>query len=150
MSLSIRPITLREAQAYVRQFHRHHRPSAGGCFALGVVDAEGELHGVVMAGRPINRTLDDAFTLEVTRCCTDGTRNAPSKLYAAVRRVGQAMGYRKIMTYTLPAEGGASLRGAGYQQVALITGHPWNGPLRGRPRRDDHPQADKWRWETAL
>jgi hypothetical protein len=148
--LTIRPITVKEAQAFVRQYHRHHKPPCGCRFALAVVDAEGAWHGVAMANRPVSRVLDDGLTLEVSRCCTDGTPNACSKLYGAVRRVAQAMGYRKVVTYTLPEEGGASLRGAGYQQMALIKGHSWHTPTQGRNRTDDHPQGDKWRWEVTL
>jgi hypothetical protein len=150
VTLIIRPITVKEAQAYVRQYHRHHKPPCGCRFALQVVDEDGQIHGVAMANRPVARALDDGLTLEVSRCCTDGTPNAPSRLYGAVRRVAQAMGYRKIVTYTLPEEGGASLRAASYQQVALIKGHPWHTPTSGRPRTDDHPQGDKWRWEVEL
>jgi hypothetical protein len=98
----------------------------------------------------VSRMLDDGLTLEVSRCCTDGTPNACSKLYGAVRRVAQAMGYRKVVTYTLPEEGGASLRGAGYQQMALIKGGSWHTPTQGRNRTDDHPLGDKWRWEVTL
>ena len=150
MTLRIRPITVKEAQAYVRQFHRHHRPPCGCRFALQVLDEHGEIHGVAMGNRPVSRVLDDGLTLEISRVCTDGYPNAPSKLYGAMRRVAQAMGYQKIVTYTLPEEGGASLRAAGYQQMALIKGHPWHTPTQGRHRRDDHPQGDKWRWEVAL
>ena len=59
---------------------------------------------------PVSRYLDDGHTLEVNRLCTDGTKNACSFLYAAAWRAARAMGYRKIVTYILDTESGASLR----------------------------------------
>ena len=149
MTLTVRPVTVKEAQAFVRQYHRHHKPPGGCRFALAVVEGD-IMHGVAIACRPVSRVLDDGLTLEISRCCTDGYPNACSKLYGAVRRVAQAMGYRKVITYTLPVEGGASLRAASYQQTALIKGHSWHTPTQGRHRKDDHPMGDKWRWEAAV
>ena len=37
------------------------------------------LCGVAICGRPVARYLDDGLTLEILRCCTDGTYNACSK-----------------------------------------------------------------------
>lgn len=64
--LRLRPISLRDANEYVRQHHRHHKPVAGHKFSIGC-EADGELVGVIIAGRPVSRYLDDGFTLEVTR-----------------------------------------------------------------------------------
>lgn len=63
--LRLRPISLRDANEYVRQHHRHHKPVAGHKFSIGC-EADGELVGVIIAGRPVSRYLDDGFTLEVT------------------------------------------------------------------------------------
>ena len=57
------------------------------------------------------------MTLEVTRLCTDGTKNACSFLYGKAARAAFALGYRRIGTYTLPDEGGASLRAAGWKLI---------------------------------
>lgn len=114
MTLRVFPMRLREANACVLRWHRHHKPVPGQAFAVGVRDDDG-LHGVAIAGRPVSRMLDDGMTLEITRVATDGTRNACSKLYGAVRKAARAMGYDVILTYTLPEEGGASLRAAGFR-----------------------------------
>ena len=106
------PLHLREANEFVAKFHRHNRPTVGGKFALGAA-VDGKLVGVAIAGRPVARRLDDGKTLEVLRVCTDGTRNANSFLYGRVKRIGQLMGYKKIITYTLEEESGASLAGRG-------------------------------------
>jgi hypothetical protein len=89
------------------------------------------MRGVAIVGRPVARGADDGWTAEVTRCCTDGARNACSMLYAAAWRAVRALGYRKLITYTLAAEGGGSLRAAGFKVVGEVAGRSWSCP-RGR------------------
>ncbi|HEY8377412.1 MAG TPA: XF1762 family protein [Nannocystis sp.] len=106
-----------------------------------------EIVGIVIVGRPMSRMLDDGWTAEVTRCCTDGTRNVPSMLYGAAWRAARAMGYRRLVTDTLPEEGGASLRAAGWRLIGEAGGGSWH--REGRPRVDLHPTRTKLRWEVA-
>lgn len=94
--LRLKPISLRDANEYVRKYHRHHKPVAGHKFSIGC-EADGELVGVIIAGRPVSRYLDDGFTLEVTRLCTNGEKNACSFLYGAAARAAAAMGYKRII-----------------------------------------------------
>ena len=108
MSLSIVPISQKEAFLFVKQLHRHHKPPRGSVFQLAAVK-DGEIVGVAIVGRPVARRLQDGWTLEVNRCCTDGTRNACSFLYGAAWRAAKALGYRKLITYTLPVEEGRGL-----------------------------------------
>ena len=144
MTLVIRPITLRVANAYVEEHHRHHKPARGCVFCLSVWK-DGSMVGVAIVGRPLARMLQDGLTCEVTRCCTDGTRNACSKLYSAVAKAARAMGYERVITYTLPEEGGASLRAAGWTLEADGTGGgTWSRD--GRKRVDKHPTSVKTRW----
>lgn len=116
MSLEVVPLTLREAQAFVQQHHRHNKPPHGCKFALGV-RAAGELVGVAVAGRPVARAFDDGRTLEVNRSCTDGTPHVNSMMYGAIWRAAKAMGYLRCITYTQANESGASLRAAGWLRV---------------------------------
>lgn len=143
--LKLKPITLRAANKYVREVHRHHDPVRGHKFSASVVDEDGILRGVAIAGRPVSRMLDNGITLEVTRCCTDGARNACSMLYGACRRAGFAVGYLRIITYTLPSEAGSSLKAAGFSFVGLAGGGEWSRP--SRKRTDHHPTEVKWLWE---
>jgi hypothetical protein len=144
--LRLSPITLREARAFVERVHRHHRPPQGGLFA--VAAAEGEtVRAVAIVGRPTARLLDDGWTAEVTRLASDGARNACSMLYAAAWRAARALGYRRLVTYTLPEEGGASLRAAGWVVKYETKGDDWN--RAGRPRVDLHAYQRKLRWEAA-
>lgn len=130
--LKIRPITLKEANAYVAQFHRHNQPTTGHKWSLGCYDGD-RLCGVAIAGRPIARKLDDKLTIEVLRVCTDGTRNACSALYGACGRVAREMGYRRIITYTLISEPGTSLRASGWTNCGEAGGyHGTHPPAHGR------------------
>ncbi len=114
--LSIRPVTLREAAAFIAEHHRHNKPPRGWKFGVALA-ADDKLVGVATAGRPVARHYDDGLTLEVNRTCTDGTRNANSKLYGAVWQAAKAMGYQRAITYTQADETGASLRAAGWVKV---------------------------------
>ena len=140
------PVTLKEANAFVAELHRTHVPVRGHKFSIGA-SIEGRLVGVVIVGRPVSRHRDDGWTLEVTRLCTDGTRNACSFLYGAAARAAFALGYRTIGTYTLPSEGGASLRAAGWRLIGERGGGSWHRDAR--PRRQTAPTAQKWLWERA-
>lgn len=143
----ITPIDLGEANAFVSTHHRHHKPVVGHKFSIAVSDDC--IRGVAIVGRPVSRHLDDGWTLEVNRCCTDGTRNACSMLYAAAWRAAKALGYRRLITYTLPEEGGASLRGAGWNLVGIRGGGNWN--VKSRPRIDtaEYLAGQKHLWEAA-
>lgn len=124
--LTIVPCTLDVANDFVRQHHRHYRPVVGHKFSLAVADDAGQVRGVAIVGRPIARRLDDRWTLEVTRLATDGCPNACSAMYGACRRATFALGYRKLITYTLPEEGGVSLRAAGWNLIGAADGGPWS------------------------
>lgn len=145
--LTLKPVSLREANAFVAEYHRHHRPVVGHKFSIGC-EVSGRLVGVVIAGRPVSRHLDNGLTLEVTRLCTTGERNACSFLYSAAARAAKAMGYRKIITYTLDTENGASLRAAGWTCAGPAGGIRWTG--QRRPAVDLYPPQMKLRYEKIL
>lgn len=147
MSLRIVPTTLAEANEFVRRFHRHHRPVPGAKFCIAVADDGGVVHGVAIVGRPVARFLDDGWTLEVNRTCTDGERNANSMLYGSAWRAAKALGYLKLITYTLPEEGGVSLTASGWKCLGERGGGTWN--RKDRPRVDTHPLQVKIGWEVT-
>lgn len=124
--MEIRPITLREANKFVSEHHRHNSPTVGCKFAISCFDA-GRLCGVAICGRPVSRYLDDGLTLEINRVCTDGTRNACSMLYGASCRIAKAMGYKKVVTYTLESEPGSSLRASMFVFDGRAGGKHWTG-----------------------
>lgn len=151
--LRIIPMNHKQANEFVRQHHRHHKPTLGAKFCVGVADVSDVVRGVAIVGRPVARALDDGFSLEVTRLCTDGAFNAASMLLGACRRIARELGYRRLYTYTLPEEGGASLRAANFK---------FDGN-RGRPSKDWHSRSGrtagpigddrkhgKWRWRADL
>lgn len=144
MGFELVPISLKEANQFVSSHHRHHGPVAGHKFSIAASDGE-KIVGVVIVGRPVSRYLDDGWTLEVTRLCTDGTRNACSMLYAAAWRAARAMGYKRLITYILESENGASLRAAGWRYVGQAGGSRWTG--KRRPEVDLYPAQMKMRFE---
>lgn len=113
--LFIVPLELREANEFINRFHRHHAPVVGHRFSIGATTPTGLLVGVCVVGRPVARLAGSPRDVaEVTRLATDGTYNACSMLYSAAARACKAIGFRRIQTYTLPSEGGASLRASGW------------------------------------
>lgn len=156
--LTIRPIKLRDANAYVGQFHRHNQPARGHKFSIACYEGD-RLCGVAIAGRPVARRLDDGRTVEILRVCTDGTRNACSILYGACTRVSKEMGYLRVITYTLPSEGGASLKAAGFKCEGEAGGVvSWSVPSRPRELEQytlfgtvqKYPTERKLRWEKTF
>ena len=141
--LQIVPIGFREACAFVRLHHRHHPPPQSHKFSIALSNGE-SIVGVAMVGRPVARRLDNGFTLEVTRLCTDGTRNACSKLYGASWRIAREMGYRQVITYILDTETGTSLKAAGWICLGRAGGLSWNVP--SRPRVDKSPSQLKMKY----
>ena len=145
--LELQPITYAEACTFIERHHRHHLPPVGWKFGIAVNDGV-QVVGVVTVGRPVARKLDNGWTLEVTRCCTDGSKNAASMLYGAAWRATKALGYKRLITYTLANEPGTSLAAAGWTALYQTRGASWNVP--SRPRVDKHPLGQKTLWEVAL
>lgn len=139
---------LAEANEFVRRYHRHHAPVTGARFSVAIASGP-TIVGVAIVGRPVARNLQDGWTLEVNRTCTDGTANANSALYSAAWRAAKALGYHRLLTYTLPSESGASLRGAGWTCIGAAGGGSWNRPNTNRPRLDMHSMEVKTRWEVV-
>jgi hypothetical protein len=150
VSLAAVPVKLKEASEFVENFHRHNKAPRGGLFAVGASDGSG-LVGVAIVGRPVARGLDDGQTAEVIRCCV--VQNAPkgacSFLYAKCWQAAKALGWARLITYTLQAESGASLRGAGWRVVAELQARDPIG-WQNRPGREWQPVVGqaKLRWEA--
>jgi hypothetical protein len=156
--MTLCPITITEAKAFVARFHRHNAPPESGLFAVACSDDDDAavIRGVAIVGRPTARTLQDGVTCEITRLCTDGSPNACSLLYGACCRAAKALGYRRIYTYTLAEESGASLRASGWTRDAdLPVRATWDTPSRRRVQTDlfgeaRRPPGPKVRWVKYL
>lgn len=121
------PIEFRAASAFVAKFHRHCKPPIGHKFSLACY-LNGQLVGVAICGRPVSRRLDNGETLEINRLCTDGTRNACSKLYGACVRYAKKKNFKKVITYTLCTESGCSLRASNFKlEAEKVGGIEWTG-----------------------
>jgi hypothetical protein len=147
MNLTVVPITLAEANGYLRRFHRHNGPLPASKLASAVVDSDGRVCGVAVAGLPKARLSMSRTTLEVNRVCTNGTKNACSMLYASMIRAGKALGYTRFITYTLQSERGDSLRASGWTAVSVFKGGKWS-EMRGTGF-DQHDTGAKVRWESG-
>jgi hypothetical protein len=145
MMLEIVPVSITEANDFVEIFHRHHGKVTAARFAVAVSDGE-TIRGVAIVGNPVARHLCDGWTLEVNRCCTDGVKNGCSILYGAAWRIAKAMGFRRLITYTLVSEGGTSLRAAGWKCLGERKGGSWNRP--NRPRNEKRI-LQKYLWEVC-
>jgi hypothetical protein len=142
------PMELVDANLFVAQHHRHSDPVRGHKFSQGLIVESGVVVGVAITGRPIARSLQDGWTLEVLRNCTDGTKDAASALYGAAVRASLALGYRRVVTYTGATESGSSLRAAGFRVIAEVKGRSWS--CASRPRVKQYPLVDKLRWEATV
>ena len=144
--LEIMPIRFKEACFFIAQYHRHHKPPIGHLFSVSV-SKNNTIVGVAVVGRPVSRLLDNGLTAEVTRLCTDGTKNACSILYASCWRAVKAMGYKKLITYILASESGCSLTASGYKCLGLCGGGSWS--RKSRPRIDTNPTQLKLKFERS-
>lgn len=148
--MNVAPISIREANAWVALNHRHNLPVGSALFAL-AAEHSGRRYGVAIIGRPVARALCDGFTVEVRRVCVvdESPKGTCSFLYAASRRAAHVLGYRKVLTYTLESESGASLRGAGWIPTKASKPHQWQ-----RSESDKHRPVQevcgqqKIRWEA--
>lgn len=150
--MRVRPTTLKETNKLVDAIHRHHKPCVGHRFSLKLEDDCGVVHAVVICGRPVARMVDHETVLEISRCASDGTSNAISMLYGAVCRAAKAMGFEKVQTYTLPEEGGASMKASGFSFAGVCGGGNWNRGQESthKNRRVDQPMGEKWKWHRVL
>jgi hypothetical protein len=154
LRIGVVPLTLRKANDFVAEFHRHSGRTVrnGGKFAI-AAEVDGEIVGIAIVGNPVSATLMDGYTAEVLRCCVmpSAPRNACSFLYGRCWRVWQQMGGRRLITYTLTTESGASLRGAGWKIIGKTKPHArWQGRKDGIVRRTQAIYAlEKLRWEAA-
>lgn len=131
--MNVQPITLATANQVVKLWHRHSTPVVGHRFSLGLFDELGPLLGVAIVGRPVSRVLDDG-----------STRNACSMLYGAACRAARAAGFRRVVTYTLASETGASVRAAGFRLDGVTRGRQWSTPTRVRDQRSTTPNRHRW------
>lgn len=147
MKITAIPLELAAANEFVSDLHRHHDPVYRDKFRVGAL-VDGKLVGVVQVGRPVSRYLDNGENIEVVRLCTDGTKNVCSFLYAKAARIAKEMGYKKIITYILESESGASLKAAGWEQETVTNGGDWN--RKSRPRNTTAPTVPKKRYVRIL
>lgn len=148
VSLDLVPVTYDDACAFIEEHHRTHPPPQGWKYGTAVA-RDDEVVGVLVAGRPVNRSMDDGWTPEFTRVCVrdgPGTKNVGSKLRGAGIRAAWALGYRRVIEYTTEDQEGSSLKAVGFREVRKSPGGSWD--REDRPRVDRHPTGQKRLWEV--
>jgi hypothetical protein len=146
MKLTVVPVTIKQAKAYVALHHRHLPVVGWGRFAVGVAVDE-QLVGVGIVGNG-PAAWEGSRRALITRVATDGTRNACSAIYGALCRAARALGYLEAWTYTLPSEPGTSLRAAGFEPAGMTRGGEHDRV--GRPRAPARHPEPKRRWVRQL
>lgn len=147
--LHLVPVSLAQANEHVAHWHRHSNPVVGHLFSVGAADEDGVLRAVAIAGRPVARHYDNGATVEITRVASDGTRNSNSLLYGALTRAAFALGYTRVITYTLTSESGASLRASGWHIISERPARPgWHTASRPRDNRR-YVVAARQLWEAS-
>lgn len=144
-SLCVVPCTISAARQWVARYHSHHGPPVSGLAALGVARGDA-LVCVALAGRPVARML--AGAAEITRVASvggDDGRHAASMAVAAMTRALLALGYRRLVSYTLLGEAGTSYRAAGWWPTEVTCGGQWG--RTDRPRDPAAQPGRKVRWE---
>jgi len=113
--MKIIPLTLRQANEFVTQYHKHNKKAQGCKFCIGV-QINNELQAVAIVGRPLSRQLDNGLTAEILRLCTkqNGIKNLCSFLYSKCWKIWKLMGGMRIITYTLEEESASSLKASGF------------------------------------
>ncbi|WP_419917492.1 XF1762 family protein [Candidatus Poriferisocius sp.] len=150
------PVNRKQARQFIAAHHRHSQPHWVAIMQVGLADDDGRLIGVAVAGRPCTQALCDGETVEVTRLCTTGGRNACSVLYGAITRAAKALGYRRAYTYTLQSESGSSLKATGWKidgkldrvrtwNVGKRQRHQSGMPLFGEPSAYSGEPRLRWR-----
>ena len=88
--MKIVPLSVKEAQKFLKKHERHYKAPVEPICAIGVGDEDNSLHGAAVLGRK----GDDA---ELAHIYCDGTSQAYSLLYGAVWRALKALGYVKAV-----------------------------------------------------
>lgn len=161
--LSIRTISRKETQAFIRQYHRHNSPQTGDIFRLSAWNDQ-DLIAVATVGRPSARknqksqTAGTPLVMEVTRLCVkedsllpDLHWNACSQLYTAAAREAKTKGAERIITYTLKEEPGTSLLACNWTPLyeTKKRKNGWHTPSRPRNSKTT-PNGIKICWEKRL
>ncbi len=152
--LEVRPVSFRDAAAFVAAHHSHCGPPLMHRFSLGVWNGK-RLMGVAMVGNPVARALMGRNLVEATRVCVrrDTERmlrdGCCSKLYAAAAHSAERAGHGKIITYLRADEEGTSIRAAGWVKEAVVPGRGWHSARRQRSNGNNAFVA-KVRWSRTL
>jgi len=146
--IAVVPCTWKAAQKMVAEWHRHLPALTGARMACALADGDEPPFAVGTAGTP-SRAWNEQRKIVISRIAvrpgTDPTVNGCSRLYGALCRAAEALGYRQAWTYTLPEEPGTSLRAAGFEEMGLTAGGEWDRPSQARGKAARSEPKRRWR-----
>ena len=145
------PLTLKDANKFVKEFHRHNKDCRGHRFSIGAIYKD-ELVGVAIIGRPIARKLDQKLIAEVLRNCVKpaAPKGTCSFLYSKAIQVWQVLGGKKVITYTLETEKGSSLKAVSFKNVSKTPVFKYGWTNRKNRILPETQKVRKVRWEKEL
>lgn len=118
MKYLVVPISFRDACSFVNKHHRHNKAPQGCKFCIAITTHDNKIVGVAICGRPLSPKFD-SLCIEITRVCVlEGYKNACSFLISKCVKIAREMGYKKVITYTLASENGASLKASNFRLVS--------------------------------
>lgn len=141
------PITKNDARAFIERHHSHHNAPIQ-AIMWAAVEFKDQVVCVGCLERPKARvTASSTKTVEITRVASDGSaKNAASKCIAHISRAALALGYTRLISFTLLGEAGTSYRAAGWRVTGLTPPRKgWSSS--GRPRARAQQKGAKVRWE---
>ncbi len=147
--LRVWPCTVKQAQKYVRRYHRHLPKVGGAMFACAIGTGPGvkSWGGVGLVGTGAQEWEGTGRAI-ITRVATKGVANGCSMLYGALARAAKALGYVEVWTYTLPEEPGTSLLASSFVDMGLSDGGEHD--RASRPRAPAVRADTKRRWMRVL
>lgn len=154
-----KPITIKGANLFIKENHRHHRPTSrnSGKWAISIIDKRtGKIIGVAIAGNPVSATYMDGYSLEITRLCVleSAPKGASSFIISKCSKIWKLMGGKRILSYTLCSESGASMKGAGWEKTGIVKPHnnwKYKSDMDGKSRDFlEIYEMKKFRWELEL
>lgn len=138
------PMSQAEANRWVARTHSHLPPSRGSMFSVGVAGQDG-VHCVAQVGVVRARMLmRSGRVAEVVRVASDRTANAASMALGAVVRACLALGFTRVVSYTMLGETGHSYRVSGWRPVSVSGGGEWSRKSRARPKAVQSQRKVRW------
>jgi hypothetical protein len=121
------PIAFHDARKFIQAHHAYLAAPRGCLFCIAAYD-HGDIVAVAIVNRPVNPSMDDGVTAEISRLCThDAPANTATALLRRVLRACRAIGYHRLISYVDAERDGGSFKAASYSVTAVTKRRQWHG-----------------------